>query len=136
MIKVIGEKTKTVNYNPKWQIVTVNRKINSRFFSIVNNGGLANPISGSFITDDIDKSNTFQLVPQFVNSGTATPTKFTVMNENSGISNEALISYTYEQSFNYYNWEGAVRVPAVLQYANELAKFASENIGGNIEDDK
>jgi hypothetical protein len=32
MIAAIGKNTKTVNYSPKLQFVTVNKKINSRFF--------------------------------------------------------------------------------------------------------
>jgi len=34
MIKVIGEKTKTAKYNPEIVIVTVNKKINSRYFEV------------------------------------------------------------------------------------------------------
>ncbi len=38
------------------------------------------------------------------------------------------MTFTYEQCFNYYNWEGAVRVPSALQYANKLAKLCSEHL--------
>lgn len=34
MIKVIGDKTKTKNYNPELMICLVNKKISSRFFNI------------------------------------------------------------------------------------------------------
>jgi hypothetical protein len=34
MIKKIGEKTNTKNYKPEIMIVTVNKKINSRYFAI------------------------------------------------------------------------------------------------------
>jgi aubergine-like protein len=42
------------------------------------------------------------------------------------------MSFTYEQCFNYYNWEGAVRVPACLQCADKLAKLAGEHIKESI----
>lgn len=37
---------------------------------------------------------------------------------------EAFIELTYEQCFNYYNWKGAVKMPACLQNADKLAKQA------------
>jgi aubergine-like protein len=74
----------------------------------------------------------FHLAAQYVNQGTCTPTHYTVAYENRKMSQEALMAFTYEQCFNYYNWEGAIRVPACLQYANKLAKLAGEGIMGDI----
>ena len=34
MIEMIGEKTKTKNYNPEIVVVIVNKKINSRFYCL------------------------------------------------------------------------------------------------------
>jgi hypothetical protein len=42
MIKKIGDKTSNPNYNPEVMIVTVNKKINSRYFS-VGKENLQNP---------------------------------------------------------------------------------------------
>lgn len=39
---------------------------------------------------------------------------------------DALAELTYNQCYGYYNWTGAVRVPACLQYANKFAKQCSE----------
>jgi aubergine-like protein len=41
----------------------------------------------------------------------------------SNIPMEALISFTFDQCFNYYNWEGAVKVPACVQCATKLSKL-------------
>ena len=41
---------------------------------------------------------------------------------------QAIAQFTYEQCFNYYNWDGVVKLPAVLQYAHKLAKIAGEHI--------
>ena len=42
------------------------------------------------------------------------------------------MNFTYEQCFNYYNWEGAVRVPACLQCADKLSKLFGEYIGEEL----
>lgn len=90
MIKTIGEKTKTTNYNPEVVIMTVNKKINSRFFEVGDKGGnnnnskfvpnLYNPLSGSVITEAMasENRNEFHLVAQLVTQGTCTPTLFRV----------------------------------------------------------
>lgn len=90
---------------------------------------IGNPTAGSFITPDIKSSATFDLTSQHVREGTSTPTKYKVLYDRSNIPQEALITFTFEQCFNYYNWAGAVRVPGALQYANKLGKFVSEYIG-------
>jgi len=45
---------------------------------------------------------------------------------------QALAQLTYEQCFNYYNWQGAVRVPSVMQNADKLCKLVGEHIQANM----
>ena len=45
---------------------------------------------------------------------------------------EDLAQFTYEQCFNYYNWTGAVKVPACLQNANKVAKLIGESIQADV----
>jgi aubergine-like protein len=33
---------------------------------------------------------------------------------------------TFSQCFNYVNWTGSIKVPAVLQYAKKCVKFGAE----------
>ncbi len=42
---------------------------------------------------------------------------------------------TYEQCYNYPNWNGSIRFPAILQKANKLAKFVSTNGLNKIDED-
>lgn len=60
--------------------------------------------------------------------GTSTPTQYIVAYDSSKISQEELVQFTYEQCYNYYNWQGSVKVPACLQCANKLSKLAGESI--------
>ena len=123
--------------------MTVNKKISSRFFSSENDDPrqgakflprVFNPDSGSVIVEEMSKDDSydFHLAAQLVTQGTCTPTHYTVAYNASKIPQEALISFTYEQCFNYYNWEGAVRVPACLQCADKLAKLVGEHIQQDI----
>lgn len=102
-----------------------NTKINTRFYGVRNQTELVNPNSGSVMIDSLSSENLydFHLAAQYVSQGTCTPTLFRVAYDNSKMSQEALISFTFEQCFNYYNWEGAIKVPACLQYANKLSKL-------------
>jgi aubergine-like protein len=48
------------------------------------------------------------------------------------VSQEALAQFTFEQTFNYYNWQGAVKVPACMQCADKLATLVGESIQANV----
>ena len=80
----------------------------------------------------INDSYDFHLASQLVTQGTCTPTLFKVAYDTTSLSQEGLIEFTFNQCFNYYNWEGAVRVPACLQCANKLSKLVGESIRENI----
>lgn len=112
--------------------INVNKKINTRFFTALsgNQGGkfipkLQNPASGSVVIQDLSVGDTidFHLAAQRVTQGTCTPTQYTVIHQNKAIALEDIVEFTYEQCFNYYNWTGAVRVPACLQCAGKLSKY-------------
>ena len=62
--------------------------------------------------------------------GTCNMVKYKVAYDSSNqqVPHEAIKVLTYEQCYNYPNWTGSIRFPAVLQKANKLAKFAA-NIG-------
>ena len=140
MIKTIAEKTKTKNYDPEIVYMTVNKKINARFYAGEQNQQnkfvprVSNPNSGSVLVEALskDESYDFYLAAQLVTQGTCTPTHYTIAYNKSKVPQEALITFTYEQCFNYYNWEGAVRVPACLQCADKLAKLVGESIQQDI----
>ena len=60
--------------------------------------------------------------------GTSTPTHYVVAYDNSKMPQEDLIRFTYGQCYNYYNWQGSVRIPGCLQSANKLSKLVGEGI--------
>lgn len=124
-IENVKQKTKKLNYNPELLYLFVNKKINTRFFGATRTN-LFNPDPGSVITEElsIDDRFDFHLVAQKVTQGTATPTHYIVGYDSSKMPQEDLMEFTYHQCYNYYNWQGAVKVPATLQCANKLSKLA------------
>lgn len=78
----------------------------------------------------------FHLVAQKVTQGTSTPTHYVVAYDTSKIPQQDLIRFTYEQCYNYYNWQGSVKVPSCLQAANKLSKLAGESIQQQFVDTK
>jgi aubergine-like protein len=67
---------------------------------------LLNVDSGSIIVEPLsrDDSYDFHLAAQKVTQGTCTPTLYRVAYDTTKMPQEALINFTYEQCFNYYNW--------------------------------
>ena len=143
MISKISEKIKKPDYSPEVIHVTVDKKINTRFFSTKDGRRnpketpkLENPASGSIILEPLskDKEYDFHLVPQVVNQGTCTPTHYRVAYKScEKISLEGLAEFTFEQCFNYFNWQGAVRVPACMQAADKLAKLVGEYVKEDVK---
>ena len=72
------------------------------------------------------------MAAQRVTEGTCTPTHFLAVHNSSKMPQESIAQFTYEQCLNYYNWTGAVKVPAALQCANKLAKLVGEHIQSNV----
>jgi aubergine len=142
VIKKIGQKTGNPSYSPEIVYTIVNTKINTRIFDIPEGSShsnkfqprVNNPQSGTCVLDElsIDQMYDYHLVAQKVNEGTCTPTHYIVAHNSSKIPQEELAQFTYEQCFNYYNWSGAVKVPATLQCANKLAKLVGESIQTDV----
>lgn len=81
----------------------------------------------------VNEGYDFHLAAQRVTQGTCTPTQFIIAHKSSNnVPQEALATFTYEQCFNYYNWQGAVKVPACLQCADKLAKLVGESIRADV----
>ena len=64
---------------------------------------------------------------------TSTPSQYNLCyQEPKKILKDALVEFTFEQCFNYYNWKGAIKFPACLQNANKLSKLAGKSLKDEI----
>jgi len=133
-----GFKSINASYNPKFAEIIITKRINDRIFSMdggsgpgtqqgrggyqQQKGGLNNPPSGTIVAQSIVSNNGFDyfVVAQNVTQGTCTPTHYNVIYDNTGLTQDIFWELTFFQCFNYFNWNGAVRVPAPAQYAHKL----------------
>lgn len=107
----------------KMAFIVVTKRINSRFFN-----GVRNPMAGTVIDDVVTMPERYDffLVSQHVTQGTATPTSYNVIYDNSGLSPDRMQLLTHKLCHLYYNWTGTVRVPAVCQYAHKLSLLVGQ----------
>ena len=125
---------------PKLAYIVVNKKINDRFFvegynKKIKRRGLINPNGGLIIHSKVVNNEGFDyfMVAQNVNRGTATPVHFEVLYNDTGLAADSFYELTYYQTFNYYNWSGPVKVPAVVQYASKQAYLVGSTSQRNMD---
>lgn len=68
------------------------------------------------------------MIPQYVHSGTATPSRFIVIYDEIGLPAHELQQLTYKLCHLYFNWAGTIRVPAPCQYAYKAAFLVSQSV--------
>ena len=140
--KTIIDQLKTIpGYDFKFAEVVVTKRIDDRIFTADNiragsePKNFGNPPAGTVVAEKIVSDNyDFFLVSQNVNQGTCTPTHYNVIYDTTGLDQNVLWQLTYNQCYNYYNWNGGVRVPAPVQYAHKLAYLVGQTLqGGETE---
>ena len=127
-LEKIRKKSKVADYEPKITYVLVNKKPNERMYEGKGKEDI-NPEAGSIIFEDLsrDSFKEFHLASVQVNLGSCTPVSFKVGYETYETPMDALAEMTYNQCYGYWNWQGPVRVPATLQYANKLCKTIADS---------
>jgi len=127
--------TDKASYRPNFIQIVVQKRISERFFA-KNKQGLLNPLQGTVVCEETvsEKYWDFYLVAQKVTQGSCTPSKYTVLYNNTNLrffinfSESDIIELTYGQCANYYNWQGTIKIPACVKYADLLAYFVSSSL--------
>eukprot|EP00996_Jenningsia_fusiforme_P007281 NODE_990_length_1774_cov_28.196522_g873_i0.p1 GENE.NODE_990_length_1774_cov_28.196522_g873_i0~~NODE_990_length_1774_cov_28.196522_g873_i0.p1 ORF type:complete len:496 (+),score=82.70 NODE_990_length_1774_cov_28.196522_g873_i0:78-1490(+) len=127
----VSEMTDALEGKANLVFFVVLKKIRTRFFPYAN-GEVQNPQPGTIIDTHITNSKLpeFYLCCQFVNQGSATPTKYQKIYDTSKFNSDTLQMYTYGLSHLYFNWDGTIRTPCVCKYASTLAKFSGQFLRG------
>ena len=128
------------DYNPKLTFIIVQKRINSKFFRIIDGktgqASMANPQPGSILDHSITSRYLydFYMIAQHVNQGTTTPSHYIVLEDENNFRPDIIQRLTYKLCFLYYNWPGTVRVPAPCQYAHKLADLVGLSIRRQVDE--
>ena len=109
----------------KFMYFGVSQKINERIFELDKRNGVRNPNGGLIVYDHITQIDKFEfyMVAQNVNQGSATPTNYFCVFNNTSIPADEIYKTTYYQTFNYSNWQGPIKIPAVAMYAKKQSEL-------------
>ena len=130
-----GVETQACAYNPALTYVLCVSNVTARFFQPSENGEMSSPQPGTVIESALPGScpaHTFFLINQHVARGTAVPTQYIVAYDSSNAAAESLQNLTYRLSHMYYNFPGAVRLPAPTQYARKLAHLVGTAVQSDV----
>jgi aubergine-like protein len=76
------------------------------------------------------------LIAQHCNRGTVKPTFYRIIYSNSSLEEGILSEVIFTQCFNYMNWTGSIKIPAVMQYAKKLSIFAAQYINRENQNER
>ena len=115
--------------NMRLTCVMVNLRNSARFFSAGQEARNVPP--GTLINSKVvSKNYDFFIMSQQSTKGSTGPTYYKVIHTNSKIQEGHLQELIYSQCFNYANWSGSIKIPAILQYAKKCAKFSAQVMEG------
>ena len=125
------EENKNNNFNSKYDKYNNNYNKNENGN---NNKNYQNPTSGLCVDAKVIQKDKYEfyIQPQFVNQGTATPCHYEVLyqdndenNPDNNLSIETLQNLSFQLSFYYWAWSGAIRVPGVLKLSTTALDYYS-----------
>ena len=118
------------SHNSNLIYFAVSRQITERIFEQDGRGNAKNPRGGLIVSNGITRKNRFEfyMVAQNVNQGSATPTHYSCVFNDTSFSEDEILKTTYYQTFNYANWRGPVKVPGVAMNAIKLSQFWADNL--------
>jgi len=133
-VKAIEEKLaqKYQSQKPGLIFIVVTKRVDDRF--AINSQGIKNPEAGLVVIKDVVKSDraNFFMIAQKVTQGTANPTHYDILYNNTSLSLNEIVSLTYELAWGYSNWLGPVKVPAPVQYAHKLCSLIGVTQDSNV----
>jgi aubergine-like protein len=112
----------------KLNFVVILKNINTRL--ALGDYKLRNPEPGTVVDDGITNPDSldFFIIPHHSGSGTVTPTRVKVYENESGFDADFYQGMTNKLCILYYNWFGAISIPAHCKYAHVLAKIVGQSL--------
>lgn len=67
------------------------------------------------------------MVPHRATVATAQPVHYNVVYNTSRLDKNQIETTTYHLTYNYFNFQGSIKVPSACMYAHKIAFYAHEN---------
>lgn len=118
---------------PQVTFVIAQKRHSLRFYHIVNNAQVQNPVSGTLIDKDVvvDESREFYLFSKSEQSACARPVHYHVLENSLGM--DLIQKLTYMLCFNFGRCSSSVSMPSTLKYAHNAAYDARNRVIRSIE---
>lgn len=123
------------NYSPVLFYTVVIKKNPAKFFS-THSDSIRNPPPGTLIASDIVPNvGDFYLLSHIAPQGTSSPVLYRTLyaSQSERFPLEELARLAYRLCHMYYNWEGAVKVPAPCVMAHKIAYFVGQCVHGPVQ---
>lgn len=130
VVKEMFKEKKSLTY------IMLNKKNNLKLFNFNKNNkdfegcppGFVFLILGTVVDNSITNENEFFMISQLVRQGCASATQYNVMFDNYNSEKKHLHVMMYKLCHLYYNWTGAIKVPAPCHYSRKLALMVGEKL--------
>ncbi|KAK5574765.1 hypothetical protein RB653_010018 [Dictyostelium firmibasis] len=115
--------------------IVVKKQTHLRLFNMAND--LSSPSQGVVVNKSVTKGGWYEffLVSQKTHKGTANPTHYHVLQDDTDISIESLQLLTFNLCFLYFNFDQAVSVPMVCQYSHKSALLCGNSLNASTPDE-
>jgi aubergine-like protein len=113
------------NYNPQVIYTLVVKRIGTRFFTKQAKPG--NPAPGTLVTN-LCEPGSFYLQAHTTRQGVAAPTLYRTVYAAQPFELGKLVNLAYGLCHLYYNWMGAIKVPAPCMLAHKLAYLMGQSV--------
>lgn len=109
--------------------LTSNKKTNVKLF-FEDNHELNNCPPGTVIEKEITTENfkDFYLISQKTTQGVSQPTHYYIAYQDKPVNEKDVYMLVYKLCYLYYNWTGAVRIPAPVQNVKKLIRLVTEKL--------
>lgn len=102
----------------------------------LNNGNINVVPPGTLVDDKIISTDKYEfyLVSQKTNKGSPQASHYNIIYDEFNVKPDDIHCLIYKLCYLYYNWTGAIKIPAPCQYAKKLAILVGDKLsnGGNI----
>ena len=124
------------DYNPMFLQCLVVKRISDRAFLLKPDSQYVNPSQGVVISQDIvsESGKYFLLFHTSCRNGSSVPTLYKILHNDTDLSYETFYNLTNILGFDYAIYQGAIKIPNVVQCAHKIAYLYGSNFDTKAND--